>query len=64
MLQSLEEFFPAEVTWTRPKGGLFLWVTLPQGLDMKAIFNSAIEQNLSLIHISTISTRRAKRLGC
>jgi len=49
MLQSLEEFFPAEVTWTRPKGGLFLWVTLPQGLDMKAIFNSAIEQNVAFV---------------
>ena len=31
MLQALEEFFPPEVTWTHPQGGLFLWVTLPEG---------------------------------
>ena len=32
MLAALEEFFPAEVSWTRPKGGLFLWVKLPEGM--------------------------------
>jgi 2-aminoadipate transaminase len=49
MLQALQEFFPPEVTWTHPQGGLFLWVTLPGGLDMKAIFNSAIEQNVAFV---------------
>src|ERR1700690_730729 len=49
MLQALQEFFPAEVTWTHPQGGLFLWVTLPEGLDMQAIFKSAIEQNVAFV---------------
>src|SRR5208282_5100349 len=49
MLQALKEFFPAEVTWTHPQGGLFLWVTLPEGLDMQAIFKSAIEQNVAFV---------------
>jgi 2-aminoadipate transaminase len=49
MLQALEEFFPPTVTWTHPQGGLFLWVTLPHGLDMKAIFNSALEQNVAFV---------------
>ncbi len=49
MLQALEEFFPSWATWTHPHGGLFLWVTLPQGLDMKAVFNSAIEQNVAFV---------------
>src|SRR5208283_4892762 len=49
MLQALQEFFPPEVTWTHPKGGLFLWVTLPEGLDMKAVFNSALEQNVAFV---------------
>src|ERR1700687_781722 len=47
MLQALKEFFPPAVTWTHPQGGLFLWVTLPEGLDMQAIFKSAIEQNVA-----------------
>src|SRR5271157_336007 len=49
MLQALQEFFPPAVTWTHPHGGLFLWVTIPAGLDMQAIFNSAIEQNVAFV---------------
>ena len=33
MLAALDDFFPPEVKWTRPQGGLFLWVTLPPGVD-------------------------------
>ncbi len=49
MLQALQEFFPPAVTWTHPKGGLFLWVTLPAGLDMEAVFRSALEQNVAFV---------------
>ena len=49
MLQALKEFFPPEVTWTHPKGGLFLWVTLPAGIDIQALFKSAIEQNVAFV---------------
>src|ERR1700739_3852945 len=33
MLRAMAENFPPEVTWPRPQGGLFLWVTLPEGMD-------------------------------
>jgi len=49
MLQALQEFFPPEVTWTHPKGGLFLWVTLPAGVDIQAIFKSAVEQSVAFV---------------
>jgi 2-aminoadipate transaminase len=49
MLQAMQEFFPPEVTWTHPHGGLFLWVTLPPGLDVHAIFKAAIEQNVAFV---------------
>ncbi len=49
MLQALRENFPPLVTWTHPQGGLFLWVTLPEGLDMQAIFKSAIEHNVAFV---------------
>src|SRR6516165_9587484 len=38
MLQALAEFFPPEVTWTQPKGGLFLWISLPPGMDSQSLF--------------------------
>jgi 2-aminoadipate transaminase len=49
MLQALKEFFPSVVTWTHPQGGLFLWVTLPEGLDMQAVLKSALEQNVAFV---------------
>jgi 2-aminoadipate transaminase len=33
MLRAMEEEFPQEVRWTKPRGGLTLWVSLPSGLD-------------------------------
>ncbi len=33
MMRALEAEMPAEVTWTRPSGGFFTWLTLPDGLD-------------------------------
>lgn len=33
MLGALEEYMPEEATWTKPDGGFFVWVTLPEGVD-------------------------------
>lgn len=49
MLASLEEFFPPEVSWTRPKGGLFLWVTLPEGMNCQKLFETAIKENVAFV---------------
>jgi 2-aminoadipate transaminase len=49
MLDALEEFFPPEVTWTRPMGGLFLWVTLPEGLNAQKLFDAALQENVAFV---------------
>jgi 2-aminoadipate transaminase len=49
MLQALQEFFPPEVTWTRPQGGLFLWVALPEGMDSRSLFQSALAENVAFV---------------
>jgi 2-aminoadipate transaminase len=49
MLSALQEFFPPEVTWTHPKGGLFLWVTLPDGMDSQALFDAALKENVAFV---------------
>jgi 2-aminoadipate transaminase len=45
----LHEFFPPEVTWTRPQGGLFLWVSLPDGVDSRAILETALAKNVAFV---------------
>ena len=42
MHQYLTEYMPEGVTWTRPEGGLFLLVSMPEGLDAKELFEVAI----------------------
>lgn len=49
MLEALKESFPPEVKWTRPQGGLFLWVTLPQSLDSHRILDAAVEQHVAFV---------------
>ncbi len=49
MLSALQQFFPAEVTWTRPAGGLFLWVTLPEGVNSLRLFDIALRENVAFV---------------
>jgi 2-aminoadipate transaminase len=49
MLEALTQYFPPEVTWTRPKGGLFLWVTLPEGADAQKLFDAAVHENVAFV---------------
>lgn len=49
MLEALQECFPPEATWTRPQGGLFLWVTLPAGVDSQKLLQAALQQNVAFV---------------
>ena len=49
MLQALQEFFPPEVAWTHPQGGLFLWVTLPVGMDCHELLKAAVAENVAFV---------------
>lgn len=49
MLNALEEYMPEGVHWTRPKGGLFLWATLPENFDTKTIFPLAVEEKVAFV---------------
>jgi len=49
MLHALEQFFPHEVTWTHPQGGLFLWVTMPEGVDSQELFRAALAEDVAFV---------------
>jgi len=49
MLKSLEECCPPGITWTHPEGGLFLWMTLPEGLDCRELFHTAVKNNVAFV---------------
>ncbi len=49
MLKALEEYFPPGATWTRPQGGLFLWVTLPEEIDAMELLKDAVEAKVAYV---------------
>ena len=54
-LQTMEKYFPAEmgVTWTKPEGGLFLWVTVPKHIDTYELFYEAMKFKVAFVPGST-----------
>jgi 2-aminoadipate transaminase len=49
MLEALHDYFPSEVSWTHPHGGLFLWVTLPPGIDTMKLLDTALRQDVAFV---------------
>ncbi|MFR5092715.1 MAG: PLP-dependent aminotransferase family protein [Adlercreutzia equolifaciens] len=49
MTDAMAEFFPAEVSFTKPQGGMFLWATLPEGLNTMDLFPKALERNVAFV---------------
>ena len=49
MLQALQRHFPRQVRWTRPEGGMFIWVTLPRGIDSAVLLERAIARNVAFV---------------
>jgi len=49
MLEALQDYFPPEVSWTHPQGGLFLWVTMPAGIDSRKLLDTALRQDVAFV---------------
>jgi len=49
MLKLIKEKFPADVKVAPCDGGLFLWLTLPEGVDALEIFKKAVEANVAFV---------------
>jgi 2-aminoadipate transaminase len=49
MVAAIEENFPQEVHCTRPEGGMFLWITLPEKLSALELFDRAVEEKVAFV---------------
>jgi 2-aminoadipate transaminase len=49
MLDALKRYMPKGVKWTKPKGGLFLWVKLPKNMSANELFPKAIENKVAYV---------------
>ncbi len=49
MIGALEHYLPDGCTWTVPAGGFYIWLTLPEGLDTKAMLPRAVTQRVAYV---------------
>ncbi len=49
MLQTMAETFPAGITYTRPQGGLFLWVELGEGINARDVLARSLDQGVAFV---------------
>ncbi|KFI06561.1 PLP-dependent aminotransferase family protein [Massilia sp. BSC265] len=49
MLDAMAEHFPAGVTWTKPEGGMFIWVTLPQSIDAMKLLDQSLAARVAFV---------------
>lgn len=49
MLTALEEHFPSDASWTKPSGGFFVWVTLPDYFDTPALLAAAVDRKVAYV---------------
>jgi 2-aminoadipate transaminase len=49
MLEALEEHLPAEASWTKPEGGLFIWAALPDYIDTTDLLARALREHVAFV---------------
>ncbi|MEK4384630.1 PLP-dependent aminotransferase family protein [Solibacillus sp. FSL W7-1464] len=49
MLAAMEKYFPPYVEYTKPEGGMFIWVTLPEGVNALGKFSEAMEKKVAFV---------------
>ncbi len=49
MLKTLTRHMPEGVRWTCPRGGMFVWLTLPAGVDATELFHTALEHKVAFV---------------
>ncbi len=55
MLEQLDQEMPSEIRYTRPEGGLFIWCTLPEGLDSAEFAKFAIAKKIAVVPGATFN---------
>jgi len=49
VLKNLKDYMPEGITWTKPKGGFFIWIHLPEALNSEDVFKEAIKNNVAFV---------------
>ncbi len=61
MLRALSEFMPQGASWTKPEGGMFLWLSLPEAMDSSELLKEALAQGIAFVPGAAFYPGEAKR---
>ena len=61
MRDAIEKHFPSETRWTRPEGGLFLWVELPERVNAREVFEEALKEKVAFVTGDAFFANEARR---
>jgi len=64
MLSAMDRYFPDKAVYTRPDGGIFLWVTLPEGVDTAALLRKAIDRKVAFVPGNSFMINAAEISNC
>lgn len=48
-LDALQRYMPEGIHWTKPKGGFYIWVTMPENIDSTEVFNKSIKKGAAFV---------------
>lgn len=63
MLKSLSENMPEGITWTKPRGGFYIWVTLPERMDASEVLKKSMEKGAVFVVGKTFDPK-GERKNC
>jgi len=49
MIKEIKKYFPKDIKYTIPKGGMFIWLNLPKGFDTRLMFQKAISKKVAYV---------------
>ena len=64
MVRMLRENFPSSVSFTIPEGGMFVWVTLPEGCSSMEVFENALKENVAVLPGFRFMSMEGVRIPC
>ncbi len=64
MVNAIKDYFPKKIGFTDPEGGMFLWVTLPEGISSMDLFNLALKKKVAFVPGDPFYTNKTQKKDC
>ncbi len=60
VFEKMKEFFPDQITYNIPEGGLFFWISLPEGKNAKDLLEEALKENVAFVPGASFFTNQGQ----